>query len=532
MQSKELIVKEGSANLMMDLEKRYQRAKGVADQWSSLLEAAFHFAVPFRNRFYQPKEFQGDMKNARLYDTTAVDATKTFVSDLHDSMTPPQVQWGFLELDEEWMDPELYDEKDREEAQQALNRYMRILFSYIHQSNFDVVINECYYDLSVGTSGLVINQYTDEQPLLYSSIPIDRLCIEESLDGKVETWFRTWESIKISELTSRWKKAKIPTELQQMFASDPNATVDRVKEGVAYYPQNDKSKKFLYAVWHNHNFLFYEWLDSNPGIIWRFQKTNNETWGRGPVMEALPSIISLNEMARIELAAANLNTFKPYMAFSDSVFNPYTFKLEPFTVIPIAPLGSDGQFPLIPLPDSSNPQFSQMTIQDLRYQIKRLLFATADATPSIQPQSVTEVLLRQQELAKKIGPLFSRLQHEFLWPVIKRSAYILDKMGLLKMPTFNERVVSFKYKSPLALTKGQEAVARVTSFMQILQGFLGPEMAKLYINVQQMPYLIAESLQIDERYLNSADDVAEAVKKMVEASNAQNQAAAEQEGQG
>ena len=104
--------------------------------------------------------------------------------------------------------------------------------------------------------------------------------------------------------------------------------------------------------------IIYEEFESNPGIVWRFQKVNNEVFGRGPVMDALPSIISLNELARIELAAANLNTFKPYMGFSDAVFNPHTFKLEPFTVIPIAPIGSGGSPPLIPLPDSSNPQFS------------------------------------------------------------------------------------------------------------------------------------------------------------------------------
>jgi len=80
--------------------KRMGSAKQVADLWASLLEACYYYAVPYRNRFYRPKEQQGEFKGTRLYDTTAVEATKTFVSKLHDAMTPPQVQWGYLDIDE------------------------------------------------------------------------------------------------------------------------------------------------------------------------------------------------------------------------------------------------------------------------------------------------------------------------------------------------------------------------------------------------------------------------------------------------
>ena len=164
-----------------------------------------------------------------------------------------------------------------------------------------------------------------------------------------------------------------------------------------------------------------------PGIVWRWKKTNNETWGRGPIMEALPSIISLNEMARVELASANLNTFRPYMGFSDAVFNPHTFKLEPFCIIPIAPIGSNGQVPLIPLPNSASPEFAQMTIADLRLQIKQLLFAEQPQdSRSVQPQTAYELAMKQSTLAEKIGPIFSRMMQEQIWPVTKRFAYILN----------------------------------------------------------------------------------------------------------
>lgn len=487
--------------------KRFNKAKQVADLWASLLEACYYYAIPYRNRFYRPKEQQGEFKGQRIYDTTAVEATKTFVSKLHDAMTPPQVQWGYLDIDETF---DTEEDIDKNMVAEMLDTYMRKLFVYIHESNFDVVINECYFDLAIGTSCLVINQFTDEQPLLFSSVPMDKLCIEEAMTGRVESWFRTWENVKINEIKVRWKKANLTPEMIGLLKDNPDAVTEMLYEGVMYMPHQEKP--YVYMVGTAECPLLYEEYESNPGIVWRFQKVNNEVFGRGPVMDALPSIISLNELARIELAAANLNTFKPYMGFSDAIFNPHTFKLEPFTVIPIAPIGAGGQVPLIPLGDSSAPQFSQLTIQDLRTQVKTLLFNEVNPNESVQPETATAVMIEKQNLAQRIGPLFSRLQQEFLWPVIKRCAYILDKMGLLPWPEIKGVKINFRYRSPLALAKGQQDIARFTQYFQLMQGMFGPGPALMYINSGLAPYLIAEQMQVDARYLNTPEQVQKAAQ--------------------
>jgi hypothetical protein len=349
---------------------------------------------------------------------------------------------------------------------------------------------------------------------------MDKLAIEEAVNGKVESWYRTWQNLKIGELNTRWPKIKLTDDLIGDLMADIDAKVKNVYEGVSYFA--NESKPYLYAVWYGGGLLYTECLDSNPGIIWRFQKTNNETWGRGPVMEALPSIISLNEVARIELASANLNTFRPYMAFSDTVFNPHTFKLEPFTIIPIAPIGTGGQVPLVPLPNSANIEFAQFTIADLRLQIKALLFAEEPQdSRGIQPQTAYELSLKQQNLAQKIGPLFSRLQQECLEPIFKRFAYILHKMGKLPYPEMDGVPIRFRYKSPLALVKGQQDMARFIQYVQTMQGIMGPDATQVYINPKETPYLLAEALQIDERYLNSPAAVAAVMQTIQDKHNEQ-----------
>lgn len=510
--------------------KRYNRAQGIADLWMGLHEACYFYAIPNRNKFWRPREQQGELRGARVYDTTAIEATNIFVSKLHVAMTPPQTQWGYLALDPGWKadNPDLV-----EQAQIVLDDYLRKLFEFIHDSNFDVVINECYYDLAVGTSCIVINSLSLETPLLFTSIPMDKLAIEEAMTGKIESWYRNWEDVKISEIKVRWPKASLPDEYIRDMAQDNQATVSMIYEGVMYRP--GRPKPYCYVVCAQDHLLYYEDFEYNPGIVWRFRKTNNDVFGRGPVMDALPSIISLNELARIELASANLNTFKPYMGFSDSVFNPHTFKIQPMTVIPIAQIGSQGQVPLIPLPDTSNPQFGELKIQDLRQQIRALLFADSPIPQEgKQPVTATELMISSQMLAERIGPTFSRLQHEFLYPLLQRVAFILHKMGLLPIPNIEGRKgkakVSFKYKSPLALAKGQEQIARFTQWFQIIQGISGPEQAQLYINSGKYPWKLASLMQLDMDFLNDPERVQQTAQMMLDQINQASESMMEQQG--
>ena len=513
----------------------YGRAKSRADQWKAILEACFYFAVPFRNRFFQHQESQGDLKNRRLYESIGVEATNTFVSSLHTTMTPPQTIWGYLEPDYGNLPEDEIDGALRSENQKILNFYNRNLFNLIHQSNFDVTVNESYYDVAVGTACLIPSLSPRKDGLLYTSIPIDQLAIEESIDGTVHNWFRTWADVKIAEITSRWHTATLTQDLEQLLKDNPNAIVKTLIEGVTYNPMNNPP--YVYALYAKgaETPLFSQKMENNPGIVWRFQKTNNEWWGRGPVMSALPAMMRANEMARIEFASANLNTFRPYMGFSDGVFNPYTFKLEPMTVIPIANVSRDQPLPLIPLPDSSSPAFAQMTIADLRNQVNTLMYADPLGPIDGQPRTATEQSIRQQNLADKIGPVFTRLQQEFLWPVYRNSMELADTAGLLPKPVLADGAkIKFRYRSPLALSQGQKDLATLTQYIQLMQGIMGPDAAQLLINPDVMPWLAADKVQLDTQFLNTAEQIrgiAEALAAKQKADQDAADAAAENSGE-
>ena len=73
--------------------------------------------------------------------------------------------------------------------------------------------------------------------------------------------------------------------------------------------------------------------------------------------------------------------------------------------------------------------------------------------------------------------------------------------------------IRFKYKSPLALAKGRADVERFIQFVQVMQGIMGPDATQLYINPKTTPYMLAEMLQIDERFLNTPEQVQQSCSK-------------------
>lgn len=392
----------------------------------------------------------------------------------------------------------------KDKVSKLCEKFTETVFKYIKRSNFDLAIAECYFDLAVGTACLMVNEGTDEDPLRFHSVPMNQLCVEDSINGMINTVYRTYGEVRIIDIPMMWPKAKLPVWAEALLEQDPNVTIKNLYEGVVYIQENEPTP-FRVVLWCDSDILM-EYDDvSSPWIVFRWSKINNEAMGRGPLMDALPSILSLNELARLELTSANLNVCKPYMAYSDGVFSPYLFNLQPNTIIPIAP-NAAGQFPIQPLPDVANPQFFQMTSMDLRQQINNLLYANPLGQANDGPtRTATELALRQRNLSEEIGPVFTRLQSELLDRVINRIVYILKKKGLIEPIVINGRELDLKYQSPLVVAQGQLEVQGFLQYFQAVQGVYGPEGAITTLNPGYVQYWMAEKLGVDMRLLADRD---------------------------
>ena len=483
--------------------RRYTKARVTSDLWISLLEACYHYTTPNRNLYYWTSQYQGAQKNAKVYDTTPVAALQSFVSKVHRALTPPQQNWAILEAGEQ------VPEDQVDAVNDLLQEQTNIMFSYLHRSNFDLVINECYYDLGVGTACLVINEGPDEDPLQFFSVPLARLAPEQSYSGLLDSCWRWWDEIKIADILALWPEAKLTPLMQSLLKDDPGATVKVLVDGcIDKSPYNTKTK-YTYVVMHEGEILLEKAVDRNSFLTFRWTKISNEVMGRGPVIDALPSILTLNELMRLELTSANMNVAKPIMAWSDGIFNPWTFSLQPNTIIPIAPT-TNGQFPLQPFPDTANPQFMQLTAVDLRMQINKLMYGDPLGPIEGTPQrTALEISIRKQEFLEQIGPSFTRLQVEFMPRLLEGVIHILQKKGLMKKLIINGKEIKIKYKSPITISQGQSDVAVFTQWFELMQGILGPDSAITYLNPIELPMWMANKMGVEMKVLNTRDQMKE-----------------------
>jgi len=502
------------------IKRRYKKARSKADLWIALLEACYHYTVPSRNLFYWTSQYQGAQKNARVWDSTSIAAVENFVSKIHGGLCPPDQRWFLFEAG-----PGV-PEDQKEEINIRLQQISDQVYFYLRNSNFDLIVNEALYDLAIGTGCMLCNPGpSDDEPLEFFSVPLARIAIEETAGNKLETVFRWWDEIRIADIQVLWPQAKLPIEVEMLFREDENATLKSLTEGTICYPGNPYRKRYRYVVFYDNAKFVDEWMEDSPWILFRWSKVSNEIYGRGPVIQALPTILSLQEIYRIELASANFNLSKPYMGYSDGVFNPWTFKLEPNTIIPVSP-NSSGQWPIQPFPDTANPAFMQMSSFDLRQQINKLLFADPLTPVSGPTRTATELALRQRNLAEQIGPSFTRLNQEFLAKILKRVVFLLQQRGLIEKLVINGREIQISYKSPLAVQQGQKDLEAFVQFYQVMQ-LVNGDAAPVTIDPVKLPGWVREKCGADPSVVVSEEDMEVFMKQQSEKAQEQEQLAME-----
>ncbi len=111
----------------------------------------------------------------------------------------------------------------------------------------------------------------------------------------------------------------------------------------------------------------------SPWVISRYMKVAGEIYGRGPLITALPDIKTLNKTKELLLKNASLAVAGVYTAADDGVLNPNTVKIVPGAIIPVARNGGPQGPALLALPRSGDFNVSQLIINDMVQNIKRIL---------------------------------------------------------------------------------------------------------------------------------------------------------------
>ena len=470
---------------------RQDKAITKKEDFRSLYEDCYEFALPQRNLYdgYYDGKVGGAKKMSRVFDSTAISSTQRFANRMQSGIFPPQRKWCRLE-------PGADIPIDRRpEAQAALDVYSDKLFATLKQSNFDIAIGEFLLDLSVGTAVMMVQPGDDINPINFIPVPQYLVSFEEGANGQVDNVYRRMR-LKGEALQNQWPDIKIPKEVQDRINNKPTdeielveATVFDMKRGDYCYHVIDKVSKTE---------LVYRRMNQSPWIVSRYAKVAGEIYGRGPLITALPDIKTLNKTLELVLKNASLAISGVYTAADDGVLNPNTVKIMPGAIIPVARNGGPQGESLKPLPRSGDFNVSQIIMDDLRKNIKRILLDESLPPDNMSARSATEVVERMKELSQNLGSAFGRLINETMIPLVTKILAVMDDRGLINLPLkVNGLEIKISAIAPLAQAQAMEEVDKILQYSQIAQA-AGPE-AMQTLKIGEMMDFIAEQLGVPQR---------------------------------
>jgi hypothetical protein len=280
---------------------------------------------------------------------------------------------------------------------------------------------------------MMVQPGDDVQPINFIPVPQYLVAFEEGANGNVDNVYRRMR-IKAEAIQRQWPDAKIDENslLGRLIKDKPTedvelieATVIDPKRGDYCYHVIDKKGK---------DEIVYRRMKVSPWVVSRYMKVAGEIYGRGPLITALPDIKTLNKTLELLLKNASLAIAGVYTAADDGVLNPATVKIVPGAIIPVARNGGPQGESLKALPRAGDFNVSQIIINDLRQNIKRILLDESLPPDNMSARSATEVVERMKELAQNLGSAFGRLINETMVPVVSKVLQVMDDRGIIELP--------------------------------------------------------------------------------------------------
>jgi len=502
---------EGKKLPVGEIIKRAEVAQRKKDLFEDLYRDCYEFALPQRQLYgHWEGNSVGNKKMTRVFDSTAINSTQRFANRLQSGIFPPQRNWCRLDPGQD------IPEDRRIEAQAVLDVYNEKMFALIKQSNFDIAIGEFLLDLCVGTAAMLVLPGDDVKPINFIPVPMFLVAYEEGANGKVDKIYRKIR-MKAEAVTQQWRDAELPEMVKQRYEDKPTDDVELLEATIYDAERGDWCYHVLDQAGKEE--IVYRRMDSSPWVVSRYMKVAGEIYGRGPLVTALPDIKTLNKTLELVLKNASLAVSGAYTAADDGVLNPQTVKIVPGAIIPVARNGGPQGESLRALPRAGDFNVSQIVVNDLRMNIKRVLLDESLPPDNMSARSATEVVERMRELAQNLGSAFGRLIDETMIPLVTRILSVMDERGLIDLPLrVNGLEVKVSPVSPLAMAQNMEEINSIVQFMQLtsamgnegalavktgdLIDYLGEKLgvpAKLRTSATERAYLIEEQRKLAQQ---------------------------------
>ncbi len=436
----------------------------------------------------------GEKKNLEIFDATAQHALTQFSSVMESLITPAHSRWHFLGS----TDPELKRDQEVIKWYEEVNT---VLFNerYDPRAAFQGQMNQGYMSLGAFGTKVMFIDARRGGGLRYKNIFLGDVYFDENHQGIVDQVYRRFDFSNQQALEA-WGEDAIPDVVKKELEHQkfdvrheyvhftvPNNQIERDKDDFRGMP---------YASIFVHKGTAYEVEVSGyrtfPYAVSRYFKSPHEVTGRGPCMQVLPDIRTLNQMAHDQLSLLHKSVYTALLVHDDGVFGAGQMDIDLSSGgLNFGGVSAEGRPLIQPLNTGAQPNLNEQHMELKRNVIRQALLVDVFQMVSQKDARMTasEALLRDREKAALLGPVAGREQTEGLSPMIFRELDILFHQG--KLPDVPDQLLTtrgglgfdIRYEAPISkLQRSEEQIGIdrvVEKAVQLAQFDNGEAISKL-----------------------------------------------------
>jgi hypothetical protein len=503
-----------------ELKDNMSRLQAKRQVWESHWQEVSDYMLP-RKSDVNTERTRGDKRNIKIYDGTAVHSLELLASSLHGMLTSAAQRWFQLRFKEAMLN-------DSDEAKEWLEDAMDKMYVAISRSNFQTEIFENYHDLiAFGTSCLFIEE-DKEDIVRFSARHIKEIYISENERGFVDTIYRKFKLTAKAAL-EKFGKDNISRDLAVKFTKTPFDDVEivHVVRPRSIFDPNKLDKQNMpfqsvYMEYDTGHIISIGGFREFPYVVPRYLKASNEIYGRSPGMNSLADVKVLNKMVEVSLKAAQKQVDPPLLVPDDAMILPV--RTAPGS-LNYYRSGSRDRIESLNI-GANNPLGLNMEDQRRR-SISRTFHVDQLLIQENRTMTATEVMQRNQEKMKILGPVIGRLQQELLQPLIIRVFNIMlrNKQFLPAPEVLINQEVDIEYVSPVAVAQKGSQLESIMRGLEIFGSVAQIAPVTDYIDENGLVKQIINILGLPAKMIKSDKQVQElrAVRQEQEAAQAQMQ---------
>jgi hypothetical protein len=489
-------------DLTKDLLKRFGKLVTQRQTWESHWQEVADYMMP-RKADVTKQRSKGDKRSELIFDSSPLHAVELLSASLHGMLTNPSTPWFSLRFKN-------VDTGDADEANEWLQDTTEKMYDAFNRSNFQQEIFELYHDLiTFGTASMFIEEDADDI-VRFSTRHIGEIYISENNKGRIDTVFRKFK-ISARAAIQQFGEKNVSNTLRGVAMKDPYEEVTIlhvVYPRENYDPKKKDAKNMPFASCYieldNKHEISQSGFNEFPYVVPRYLKASFEIYGRSPAMTALPDVKMLNEMSKTTIKAAQKQVDPPLLVPDDGFILPVRTvpgglnfyragtrdRIEPLNIGANNPLGLNME------------EQRRNAIRDTFY-VNQLMMQNG-------PQmTATEVVQRNEEKMRLLGPVLGRLQSELLRPLIDRTfAILLRKKIFRPAPQFlSGQDIQIEYVSPLAKAQRSSELQSVMRAIEIFGSLSKISPVFDHIDIDALVTYLADIVGVPAKVLNSKAQV-------------------------